>query len=410
MPPMNPGRIELLWPGKGDRPGARAPRLVEEPAFGHGQGGDNLVIHGDGVQALRALEEVCAGRVQCVYLDPPYNTGAAFAQYGDDREHGAWLTLMRDTAEAVRSLLRPTGILLVSIGDGEAAYLKVLLDEVLGRSNYCGQFVWEKKKKPSFRDPNLGTVTEYVLAYARDRALSPAFVSGVTAPGKRFPLNNAGNGLSVRTFPARAVAFGFREGAFEPGDMSTGTIRTELLDPVRVRGGRNLGAFRLRGEWRYSQARLDALAARGETLYIARAPFRPNHVKPGGEPKKIANLLSIARYGPGTYEDAAEESRALFGEDAFEYPKPEGLIALLLEAVTRPGDLVLDAFAGSGTTGAVAHKLGRRWILVERGDHLRTHLLPRLRRVVDGTDPGGVTRAAGWRGGGGFRCFRLEPA
>jgi adenine-specific DNA-methyltransferase len=192
--------------------------------------------------------------------------------------------------------------------------------------------------------------------------------------------------------------------------MSEGNIVTRLLDRVEVSGGKNRNRFRLEGEWRYSQSTLDEILAAGQTIIISKAPFRPNHVKEGGEPKKLKNLLSIAHLGMSTYEDATEESRALFGKNAFAYPKPENLIATLLDAVTEPGDWVLDSFAGSGTTGAVAHKLGRRWIMVERGEHCHSHIIPRMKRVIDGQDVGGITDAAGWQGGGGYRYFRLAPA
>ena len=192
--------------------------------------------------------------------------------------------------------------------------------------------------------------------------------------------------------------------------MSGGNIKTTLLDDLQIVEGRNSNTFRLRGEWRYSQRKLNEIIANGERLIISKIPFRPNHVKSGGEGKKLKNLLSLAHYGLSTYEDSSAESRALFGSDAFDYPKPESLIQLLLEAVTEAGDLVLDSFAGSGTTGAVAHKMGRRWIMVEIGDHADTHIVPRLQKVIDGTDHGGISEAVDWQGGGGFRYYTLAPS
>jgi adenine-specific DNA-methyltransferase len=177
-----------------------------------------------------------------------------------------------------------------------------------------------------------------------------------------------------------------------------------------VRNGKNSNNFRLEGEWRYSQRKLDEIIAAKETLVISKIPFRPNHIKAGGEEKKIKNLLSIAHYQISTYEDSNAESEALFGENAFEYPKPEKLLSTLISAVTSAGDLVLDSFGGSGTTGAVAHKMGRRWIMVELGEHCHTHIIPRLKKVIDGADPGGITDAVGWKGGGGFRYYRLAPS
>ncbi len=359
--------------------------------------------------ALTALQQEFKGRVKCIYIDPPYNTGAAFTHYDDGLEHSRWLGLMRDRLEILRTLLRPDGVIFVHIDDNEQAYLKVLMDEIFGRRNFCGQFVWEKKKKPSFLNANMGIVTEYILAYSPDRNASPAFVGGLTTEGKKFPLNNAGNGLQVLTFPANSVSFRCGDQRFEPQDMSRGKIITRLLDPLIVEQGRNKAAFRLEGEWRYSQRKLDEIIAAGEPLVISKAPFRPNHIKTGGEEKKIENLLAIANLQMATYEDSFAESTALFGDDAFDYPKPEKLLYTLINAVTSPGDLVLDSFAGSGTTGAVAHKMGRRWIMVEIGEHCHTHIIPRLKKVIDGEDPGGVSVATGWQGGGRFRYYRLAP-
>jgi adenine-specific DNA-methyltransferase len=392
--------------------------LLEDPArsthsrfrFGPNDLYDNRLVFGDNLLALKALEQDFTERVKCIYIDPPYNTGSALQHYEDGLEHSCWLSLMRDRLVLLRRLLRPDGILFVHIDENEQAYLKVLLDEVFGRENYCGQIVWEKKKKPSFLNANMGVVTEFILAYSPNRQVSPPFLGGRTTPGKKFPLNNAGNPLQTLRFPAKSVRFGFADQSFAPQDMSEGRIITRLLDPLIVRSGLNEAAFRLEGEWRYSQRKLDEILGAGEAIVISKAPFRPNHVKEGGEPKKLKNLLTIAHYQMATYEDAAAEGEALFGEQAFDYPKPEKLLMTLISSVTEPGDLVLDSFAGSGTTGAVAHKMGRRWIMVELGEHCHSHIIPRLKKVIDGEDPGGITEATGWKGGGGFRYYRLAPS
>lgn len=412
-------RLELNWIGKNCRPKIEPRVLLEESGRSYHAGRkittrdtfDNILIHGDNLLALKAIEQSYTGKVKCIYIDPPYNTGSAFEHYDDGVEHSVWLSLMRDRLELLRQLLSPDGVLFVSIDDTELAYLCVLLDEVFGRKHSCGMFVWEKKKKPSFLDSNMGIVTEYILAYAKDRSRSPAFIGGLTTAGKKYPLNNAGNGVKTLTFPPQSILFRCNDQVFEPQDMSEGNILTELLDRLEVRDSHNVNRFRLKGEWRYSQAKLEDIIESGETIVISKVPFRPNHIREGGEPKKLKNLLSIAHYGMSTYEDATAESRALFGETtAFDYPKPEKLICTLLSAVTEEGDLVLDSFAGSGTTGAVAHKMGRRWIMVELGEHCHTHIIPRLKKVIDGEDRGGVTEAVGWKGGGGFRYYRLAPS
>lgn len=411
-------RLQLIWIGKEIRPKLEPRVLIEEAARSHHSQHrvtesdlfDNRLIFGDNLLALKALEQEFTGRIKCIYIDPPYNTGAAYQHYDDGLEHSIWLTLIRDRLELLRRLLRSDGIIFVHIDDNEQAYLKVLMDEVFGRKNFCGQFVWEKKKKPSFLNANMGSITEYILAYSPDRASSPPFIGGLTTEGKKYPLNNAGNGLQVLTFPAGAVQFRCSDQQFDPQDMSEGKIITRLLDKVVVKDGRNANAFRLEGEWRYSQRKLDEIVRNDEQLLISKAPFRPNHIKAGGEEKKIKNLLSIAHYQMATYEDSNAESIALFGQSAFDYPKPEKLLFTLIDSVTDPGDWVLDSFAGSGTTGAVAHKMGRRWVMVELGEHCHTHIIPRMRKVIDGEDKGGITEAVGWKGGGGFRYYRLAPS
>lgn len=410
-------RLELRWVGKDHRPRLEPRILLEEESLSfhatvrrEGDQFDNVLIHGDNLLALKALESTHSGLIKCIYIDPPYNTGSAFTHYDDGLEHSHWLSLMRDRLEILKKLLRSDGIIFVHIDDTEQAYLKVLMDEIFGRKNFCGQFVWEKKKKPSFLNSNMGVVTEYIMAYSPDRRHAPPFIGGKTTEGKKYPVNNAGNSPSTLTFPANAVVFRCSDQTFDPQDMSEGNIKTRLLDSVVVEDGRNVGPFRLWGEWRYSQKKLDAIIANGETIVISKAPFRPNHVKAGGEDKKLKNLLSIAHYGIPTYEDSNAESTKIFGDDAFDYPKPERLIKVLLDAVTEPGDLVLDSFAGSGTTGAVAHKMRRKWIMVELGDHCHTHIVPRLKKVIDGSDQGGISQEAQWGGGGGFRYFRLAPS
>jgi adenine-specific DNA-methyltransferase len=411
-------KLELTWIGKENRPRLEPRILLEDPAKSYHAPHrvsendifDNRLIFGDNLLALKALEQEFTGKVKCIYIDPPYNTGSAFTHYDDGVEHSLWLSLMRDRLELLRVLLADAGIIFVHIDDNEHAYLKVLLDEVFGRRNFCGQFIWEKKKKPSFLNANMGVVTEYILAYSPDRRYSPPFIGGLTTEGKKYPLNNAGNSLQVLIFPPQSVVFRCADQSFTPQDMSEGNIVTRLLDPLVVKDGKNESQFRLEGEWRYSQKKLNEILESGETIVISKSPFRPNHIKAGGEDKKIKNLLSVAHFQMATYEDSNAESTALFGGDSFDYPKPEKLIETLIASVTLPGDLVLDSFAGSGTTGAVAHKMGRRWIMVELGEHCHTHIIPRLKKVIDGTDPGGVTEACNWKGGGGFRYYSLAPS
>lgn len=417
---MSKQKLELVWVGKEKRARLEPRILIEDPAKSYHAAKrvskddifDNMLIHGDNLLALKALEQEYAGKVKCIYIDPPYNTGNAFEHYDDGLEHSIWLSLMRERLEILRRLLSEDGILFVQIDDTEQAYLKVLLDEIFGRQNFCGQFVWEKKKKPSFLNANMGIITEYILSYSPIRQKSPPFIGGMTTEDKKYPLNNAGNSLQILKFPAGSVSFtNIEDGIILPQDMSEGNIKTKLLDKLVIKNKKNENDFRLEGEWRYSQRKLNEIIDAKEPLIISKIPFRPNHIKSGGESKKIKNLLTVAHFNMSTYEDSNKETIDLFGtEKAFDYPKPEKLINTLLSAVTVPGDLVLDSFLGSGTTAAVAHKMGRRWIGIELGDHCDTHCVPRLKKVIDGEDQGGITKSANWQGGGGFRYYNLAPS
>jgi adenine-specific DNA-methyltransferase len=383
-------------------------RLDLIPELGHGLApGGNMLIHGNNLPVLQALAATHAGMVQCVYIDPPYNTGNAFSHYLDGIGHDDWLQMMAPRLEAMRTLMRPTGYFFCSIGEGEMAYLKVLCDSIFGRQHFVGTLIWEKKRKPSFLS-QLGSVTEYILVYARDRTLAAPLYYGTTTQGKRYPLNNKGNGVRTLSFPAGSVRFSLPDQRVPAGDMDSANIAVTLLDDVQILNGRNAAAFRLVGEWRYSQETLDRLIAEGADLHVSTLPFRVNHVRAGGERKKMKNLLSAAHYGLPTYEDAAAESRRLFGKAAFDYPKPERLILTLIEACSAPGDWVLDAFVGSGTTAAVAHKSGRRWIGIESGPHCASHAAMRLRQVCAGEEHGGVSQSLAWQGGGAFGYYVAE--
>jgi adenine-specific DNA-methyltransferase len=259
-----------------------------------------------------------------------------------------------------RNLLRDDGVMFISIDDDEIDNLRKLCNEVFGEDNFCGTFVWEKKKKPSFLNANMGVVTEYIVAYAQNRASSPAFVAGKAEEGKKYPFNNAGNSLGRLEFPLGTVRFGVPDGVFEPQDMSEGNIITRLLTRLEVRNGTNVNSFSLEGEWRYSQRKLDEFIANKDEIYIAKAPFRPNHISREDKEKKCKNLLTVDSKTVGTYEDATAEVNELFGKDVMDYPKPSSLLAFLLRAVTTDGDFVLDFFAGSGTLGHAALQLGAR--------------------------------------------------
>ena len=368
----------------------------------------NLMIEGDNLEVLKLLQKSYAGKVKLIYIDPPYNTGNDFVYRdafhdniknyqeitgqvdGEGRKvstnseasgrfHTDWLNMMYPRLKIARTLLAPSGIILISIGDEEAHNLREICDDLFGSENYCGTFIWEKKKKPSFLDRNMGTVTDNILAYAKSREASPAFTAGTVEDGKKYPFNNAGNGLKVLRFPPGSVRFGGPDRTIAPQDMSEGNILTRLLDDVTILNGTNTAAFRLEGEWRYSQAKLDEFVAAGAEIVISKTPFRPNYINRSGEAKKTANLLSYRINGIPTNEDATDEMRAVFGADVMSYPKPTGLLKYLIKAISSSDDLVMDFFAGSGTTAVST------WLQNREDAHARRFILVQLPEPLDPT-------------------------
>lgn len=399
-------KLELTWIGKENRPKLEPRILLEDLEKSYHATHrvtdkdifDNRLIFGDNLLALKALEAELAGKVKCVFIDPPYNTGNAFEHYDDGVEHSIWLSLMRDRLEILRRLLSEDGSLWITIDDNEAHYLKVLCDEVFGRANYVTSIVWEKDK--GRRSDTVFSVShDYVLIYAK----SPG------AWGKvRNLLGRTDEQLKRYKNPDNDP-----RGPWLQGDNGTAKSASEgSRFPVTLLSGRVVTPPPSRG-WAFSQ----------ETLSVARREGRVYFGASGDGMPIIKRYLSDVQEGivPRTWWPADESghnqeatrdhlNKLLAGINRFPTPKPERLLQRVLTIATNPGDLVLDSFAGSGTTGSVAHKMGRGWIMVELGEHCHTHIIPRLRKVIDGEDPGGITEAIGWKGGGGFRYYRLAPS
>jgi adenine-specific DNA-methyltransferase len=399
-------KLELTWVGKEERPRLEPRILLEDPARSYHAGRrvvegdlfDNRLIFGDNLLALKALEAELAGKVKCVYIDPPYNTGSAFTHYDDGVEHSIWLSLMRDRLEIIRRLLHPRdGSLWVSIDDYEAPYLRILLDEVFGRAAFIASNVWQKRYSRENREA-IGDVHEYVLTYAMDPGQFKEVRNKVPPTGEQTKVYRNPN--DDPRGPWRPVPMTAQEG------HATKEQFYEIVSPSGVVFTPPKGRC-----WGLSKATFEKLRSEGRIYFGKKGASQPNVIR---------YLSEIEGYVPWTWwphdevghtDESKKEIHALFGKvDAFDTPKPERLLKRVLEIATNPGDLVLDSFAGSGTTGAVAHKMGRRWILVELGEHCHTHIIPRLKKVIDGEDPGGITQAVGWKGGGGFRYYRLAPS
>lgn len=377
---------------------------------------DNLLIRGDSLHALTSLLRIpefsseYEGKVKLVYIDPPFNTGQAFEHYDDGLEHSVWLTMLRDRLKQIQLLLSDDGTVWVHLDDVEVHRARMVMDEVLGIKNYISTIIWEKKKKPSFLHGQMAGVTDFILVYGKDRSKVEAFTAGTSTAGKGIPFHNQGNSMGTLTFSAGTVTFGIPDQVVEKGDMSSATIETELLTNVQIEDGTNADSFQMRGEWRFSQRALDEMVEKGDIIRISKDPFRPNLIRDGTTGKKITNVFSFRVNGVPANEDAREEMKALFSQ-SFATPKPEGLMERIISVTSREGDIVLDCFAGSGTTAAVAQKMGRRWVTCEwSAENITKFALPRLEKVVNGKDPGGVTEQVGWEGGGGFRLLDVAPS
>lgn len=426
-------RYQLDWPGKREALFAANAPIAKTLRPDRGESIDfdttqNLFIEGDNLDALKLLQESYLGKVKLIYIDPPYNTGNDFV-YDDDfaesteeyleksgqvdgvgkglvanpdtngRYHSAWLSMMYPRLKLARNLLRYDGLIMISIDENEVGNLTPLCDEVFGQSNRVGMFVWERKKKPSFLRKTMGVVTEYVVAYARDYAQVGALVAGSGEKGKKYPINNAGNTYGRLIFPPGSVAFAIADGVVPPQDMSEGNIRTVLVEPVSIAGGRNVNTLVLDGEWRYSQRKLDELIDAGAEIRISKLPFRPNYINREERVKKTANLLSHRANGIPTNEDATAEIRSLFGSDVMDFPKPVGLLKYLVATSTQDDDIVLDYFAGSATTAHAVASLNaddggtRRFIMIQLDEE---------------TPQGSVARGAGFETVAGIGRERLR--
>jgi adenine-specific DNA-methyltransferase len=403
----NKERYRLEWPGKREAivtanlPTTNTLRPVREDSVDF-DNTENLYIEGDNLEVLKLLQESYLGKIKMIYIAPPYNTGKDFI-YRDNftadrkkellasgqiddlgqrlvvnpetagRYHSDWLSMMYPRLKLARNLLTGDGVIFISIDDNEVHNLRKLCDEIFGEVNFVTNFVWEKKKKPSFLHKNVGTIIDYIICYVKDNLRTFPFSVDVTEEGKKYPLNNAGNSLAKLTFPPEAVHFDIQDSCIQPQDMSEGNIITKLLTKVVIKNGLNENEFTLEGEWRYSQKKINEIIENNETLVINRIPFRPNHIKSGNELKKMKNCFSAVHYEMETNEDATAQLINLFGIDIFDNPKPVKLIKTMMKSVTYSdkNSLILDFFAGSATTAHAVMQLNaedggnRKFIMVQ---------------------------------------------
>lgn len=409
-------KLELTWIGKEQRPKLEPRILLEDDTKSfHAKHRvteddifDNKLIFGDNLLALKALEQEYTGKVKCVFIDPPYNTGSAFEHYDDGVEHSIWLGLIRDRIEILRNLLSDDGSIWITIDDSEGHYLKAICDEIFGRLNFMGTVTWQKTTSIHNNAVTFSSATDMILVYAKNIL---NFKMGMVERSER----NTGDYKNPDNDPR--------------GPWTTSPLHVSLTSGQRGKQyaltGKSSGLFAIisphkeeiwppKGRcWGYSPESIKAYEAEGRIWWGEDGKNQPRLKRYIQEGKEgiVPSTLWLSEDVGHNQEAKAENAKLLPEvEQLFSTPKPERLLKRILSLSTNPGDLVLDSFAGSGTTGAVAHKMGRRWIMVELGEHCHTHIIPRLQKVVTGEDQVGISEAMGWEGGGGFRYYSLAPS
>ncbi len=389
-------KLELTWFGK-DEPINVEPRLlIENTEFsncGNDPETENMLIHGDNLLALKALESKYAGKVKCIYIDPPYNTGSAFEHYDDNLEHSQWLNLMRPRLEILKNLLSNDGSIWISIDDDEQAYLKVLCDEVFGRVNFVNSCIWHKKGTRSNDARWFSDNHDFVMVYAKDKL-----------NWKMHLLPRPKDSIKGYSNPDNDP-----RGVWASGPCHAKTPNQKDIYEITTPSGKKL--FPPPGtSWRFSKERFQELIEDNHIWFGANGDNVPRYkrflteVQDGFVPTTIWFREEV-----GDNQEAKKEVKSFNPSDVFSTPKPERLLERVMRLSTNEGDIVLDSFLGSGTTAAVAHKMGRKYIGIEMGEHAYTHCKKRLDMVISGEDQGGVSKSVDWQGGGGYRFYELAP-
>ncbi len=390
-------KLELTWVGKESELKIEPRILIKNPTLSNtaqDENTENMIIHGDNLLALKALESKYAGQVKCIYIDPPYNTGSAFSHYDDNLEHSIWLNLMRARIKALYNLLNNNGSMWISIDDDERDYLKVVCDEIFGRSNFVCSVIWHKKGTRSNDARWFSDTHDYVLVYAKDK---------INWKPNLLPRpEDSTKGYSNPDNDPRGVWASGPCHAKTPNEKDIYEITTpsgrKILPPAGT-------------SWRFSKEKFEVLIQENRIWFGEHGDNVPRYkrflteVQDGFVPTTL-----WLRNEVGDIQEAKKEVKNVDSKNVFATPKPERLIQQILTLGSNAGDLVLDSFLGSGTTAAVAHKMGRRYIGIEMGDHAYTHCKVRLDKVISGEDKGGITKSANWQGGGGYNFYELAPS
>ena len=388
-------KLELTWIGKGQEPKLEPRILIEQPEYSYGDPNTgNMLIQGDNLLALKALEQEYAGKVKCIYIDPPYNTGNAFEHYDDGIEHSQWLSLIVPRLRLLRELLSNDGSIWISIDDDESHYLKVVCDEIFGRQNFVSNVIWEKKYSPQNDAKWLSDSHDHILVYAKNKEVwRPFLLPRTEEMDKRY--KNPDNDP---------------RGVWKSVDFSVKTYSSANDYEITLPSGRIVQPPKSRC-WSSPEHRFKDLVGDKRIWFGLNGNNVPSlktfltEVQAGSVSKTIWFRTDV-----GDNQEGKKEVKIFDSENVFATPKPEKLVYRIMALASKEGDLVLDSFLGSGTTAAVAHKMGRKWIGIELGEHAKTHCVPRLKQVIAGSDQGGISKSVEWQGGGGFKFYTLAPS
>lgn len=395
-------------------------RITENDIF------DNRLVFGDNLLALKALEQEFSGKIKCIYIDPPYNTGNAFEHYDDGVEHSVWLSLLRERLLILRNLLSPTGFICCHIDDSEGHYLKVLMDEIFGRNNYLATIYIQVRypEKTLKQDMIFHKEIEQVHVYRKEYGARPILNSKAASCEKfNFYIKELGKGRETSLGGKKTIVF--KPGEFEifEGEGSEEGLK-EIWASGTILDGNSSGRFFR--DYLTGRTNLDGLGALYKVHGIGDDKFGYRYFT--GPKRDGATKGKYYQGVPNSQLENPDQVKFLPIENFYDFAgqfgncrnegdvdfrggkKPERLLETILKHFSTPGDWVLDSFAGSGTTGAVAHKMGRKWIMCELGEHCHTHIIPRMQKVINGKDSGGITEEVNWKGGGGFRYYRLAPS
>ena len=423
-------KLELTWYGKEDKIKVEPRLLIENKELSNitnDSETQNMLIHGDNLLALKALESKYAGKIKCVYIDPPFNTGAAFEHYDDNVEHSIWLDLMHKRFKIIYNLLSDNGCIFVNLDDSESSYCKVLLDEIFGRKNYLNEIIVATNKSFGFKSTSnrFFKQANHLLFYAKNISLflidsSKMIIEKGYDTQYKWQFTNISKPENEWIWKDINLIVA--------KNMGYDSIREAKKDKNFLIEVEKYAIENADTVFRTAAVTGGALIKRKNTIENSRQNKNkiirhPNddmdYIFIGGERvifykerlKEIDGVYVPVELITDIWSDISVEGLATEGGVVFpKGKKPEKLLKRCLEITTNPGDLVLDSFLGSGTTAAVAHKMGRRYIGIEMGDHAYTHCKVRLDKVISGEDKGGITKAVNWNGGGGYRFYELAPS